>query len=258
MKIHQNKFLGLVFSTDMQTQIYSIQQRKIEKHPIESERKLFEKELHDLLVSNGNKNYLMTAPSLEISKSIKISQDKFDGTIFAGLDVGKKITLLISEHLFYRYHVTERGILCMWVTTEPVMFNGVEQLYMKYTTFRINTENGSVSLPDTDNPLSVDLFKNFIQHLIYLEFSDLEISILQPNGKMGTRKEGKFFNESKSNITIVDSAWNKIIIRVGEFGVRGHFRLQAMGEGRMKRKLIYIKEFTKKGYIRNAKSRNNG
>jgi hypothetical protein len=134
------------------------------------------------------------------------------------------------------------------------MFEGKEETYMRYTTFRINTENGNVSLPNTDKQETLDLFKRFIQYLTFLEFSELETVTLKPNGKIGTKKEGKYLNESKNDVTIVDSTWNKTIVRVGGFGVVGHLRLQPIGQGRNNRKLIYISEYHKKGYVRNAKS----
>jgi len=256
MKIQTNKFLGLMFNSDMQTQIYSIQKKKIDQHPIESERDTFSKELYDLLVTEGNKNYLMTLPSINISKKIKIDESKFDGTIYKGLALNKKITILINDKLFFRYLVSERGILCIWVIKDEIDYQGEKQNYLRYTTFRINTKTGDISLPDSHLEENKLLFKDFLQYLTFLEFSDLETVILKPNHKTGTKKSGKYLNESKLDVTIVDSNWNKTIIRVGEFGVSGHLRLQPIGENRAERKLIYISEYSKKGYIRKSKKEN--
>lgn len=195
----------------------------------------------------------MTKPSVEISEKIKCDLEKFDGTIFRGIKIGKKATILINDSLFFRYLVTDRGILCIWVLTEPTVIDGVEHKYLRYTTFRINTEHGLISLPDRDKEETKTLFKQFIQYLTFLEFSELETVTLKPNGKTGTKKEGKYLNDSKADVTIVDSTWNKTVIRIGEFGVSGHLRLQPTNNGR---KLIYIKEYVKKGYVRNAKKDN--
>ena len=250
MKIQPHKFLGLLFNADMQTQIYAIQKKKIDIHPIPEERDRYSKELYDLLVSEGNRDYIMTKPSIEISEKIKCDLDKLDGTIYRGLTAGKKITILINDRLFFRYLVTDKSILCIWVLTEPIMYEGREENYMRYTTFRINTENGSISLPDSEKEETRTLFKKFIQYLTFLEFSELETVTLKPQGKTGTKKEGKYFNDSRVNVTIVDSTWNKTIVRIGEFGVSGHLRLQNTKIGK---KLIYIKEYTKKGYKKNPK-----
>jgi len=253
MKIQPHKYLGLNFDADMQIQIYNMQKKTIDEKAVGDDKEKFAKEVYDLLVTEGNKNYLMSKPSLEISKKIKVGEEKFDGRMFKGLPVGRKITILINENLFYRYYITPTSILCLWVTTEPIVHEGEQRMYMKYTTFRINTEEGHLSYP-VENPFAVELFTNFIQHLIFLEFSELETITLKPNMKIGTKKEGRYLNESKSDVVIVDSTWNRIIIKVGEFGVQGHLRWQPYGGvGSTKRKLIYIKEYTKEGYTRNAK-----
>lgn len=190
----------------------------------------------------------MSNPSIEISKKIKVGEEKFDGKMFAGLTIGRKITILVNENLFYRYLITPTSILCIWVTTELIIHEDQERIYMKYTTFRINTENGYLSYPETD-PFSVELFKNFIQYLVFLEFSELETVTLKPTNKIGTKKQGQYLNDSKLDVVIVDSTWNRIIIKVGEFGVSGHLRLRTIPNI----KLTYINPYVKEGYTRNAK-----
>lgn len=255
MRLREKNQLGLFFNVDMQTKIFSIQKKKIDAHTVESERILFEKEVHQLLIDYGNKNYLMSNSSKQISDKIKIDPDKIQTSLFKGLRVGKKITILINENLFYRYLVTENSILCMWVLTEPfIVEDGQKQTYMKYCTFRINFEKEIFYYPENEgNPFEDKLFLDFIRYLIFLEFSELEVVTLKPNQKKGTKKEGKYINESKSDITIVDSTWNKLLIRAGEFSVRGHLRLQPVGVGRLGRRLIFVDEFQKSGYVRNPK-----
>lgn len=251
MKIQPHKFLGLNFDTNMQTSIFSIQKKTIDANSTGAENERASSEVHQLLIPQHNKNYLMSAPSVAISQKISVGEEKFDGRMFGGLPTGKKITILINDKLFYRYLITPNAILCVWVTTEPIMHEGVERLYMKYTTFKIHTDSGHLSYP-VEKPFEVELFRNFIQYLIFLEFSELETVVLKPNVKFGNRKDGRYFNESREDIVVVDSTWNKIMIKTGEFGVSGHLRFQPSGEGRSQRKLIYIKEYTKSGYTRNA------
>lgn len=240
----------------MQTQIYSIQKKQIDVHPVDTERDRFSKELYDLLVSHGNVNYLMTKPSLDISEKIKIADNKFNGTIYKGLYSNKKRTILIDDKLFFRYLVTDTSILCIWVIAEPVIHQGREQNYLRYTTFRINTQTGDISLPNSDKEETKMLFKKFLQILTFLEFSELETITLKPRTKYGTKKQGKYMNESGEDVTLVDSTWNKIIVSVGDFGVSGHLRLQPCGADRSERKLIYISEYIKKGYVRKPKKEN--
>jgi len=67
----------------------------------------------------------------------------------------------------------------------------------------------------------------------------------------------KFINTSKNDIEIIDSTYFTKLIRVGEFGVKGHFRVQRHGVGSSDTKIIFIEEYKKNGYIRDAKIKNN-
>jgi hypothetical protein len=57
-------------------------------------------------------------------------------------------------------------------------------------------------------------------------------------------------NTSSKDITIVKANWNTISIRTDGFSVKAHFRLQPCGEGRTDRKLVFIDQFNKNGYVR--------
>jgi len=93
--------------------------------------------------------------------------------------------------------------------------------------------------------LTILLAINFIKHC------EIEVKILKPKEKY--RSEGKkYFNESKSDVHILDCKWFTELIRDTPFKVRGHFRWQFHGEGRKGRKLIWIDEFQKEGYHRKA------
>lgn len=63
----------------------------------------------------------------------------------------------------------------------------------------------------------------------------------------------KFINYSKNDIEIIDSTYFTKIIRTGEFGVSGHFRVQRHGIGNSETKIVFIEEYKKSGYTRNAK-----
>jgi hypothetical protein len=253
MKIKAHNFLGLTFTEEMQRKIYEMQKKTIDSNSDGEQRDIYSNEVFSLLQNDNNRNYLMSKPSMDIAKKIRVSEEKFDGKIFAGLPTGRKITILINERLFYRYFIQDTSILCLWVTTEPIIIGGIEQVYLRYTTFRINTVNGYLSYP-IEEPFKVELFERFVQYLIFLEFSELQTVTLKPNAKTHTtKKEGKYVNDSRETVVVVDSTWNKVVIVRGEFGVQGHLRLQAFGTNRQLRKLIYIDSFTKHGYVRNAK-----
>lgn len=87
--------------------------------------------------------------------------------------------------------------------------------------------------------------------LYFIHNCEIDTKVMQPNEKY--RNQGnKYFNESKSNITILDCRWFTELIRSIPFQVRGHLRWQVHGEKRTKRKLIWIEEYKKSGYKRSA------
>lgn len=90
-----------------------------------------------------------------------------------------------------------------------------------------------------------------IKILTYLYYGDITSKFIPRKAKVKINNFKYLLNNSKYNITYVDSLWKQRISTEG-FKVSGHFRLQPFGEGRKKRKLIWIESFTKEGYSRLA------
>ena len=59
--------------------------------------------------------------------------------------------------------------------------------------------------------------------------------------------------KTSQKIEYYDCSWYTTIVRNEGFSVRGHFRLQPCGAGKRDKKLIYIHEFQKHGYVRRAR-----
>ena len=55
------------------------------------------------------------------------------------------------------------------------------------------------------------------------------------------------------DIEIIDITYFTRLIRTGEFGVSGHFRVQYFGTGNNEAKIIFIDSYKKNGYSRGAK-----
>lgn len=120
--------------------------------------------------------------------------------------------------------------------------------YISYDSFKILPLKNIVIYPQNqDDYINDKHFAEFLKLLIFIEYSDVEEINMNPNQTYGTRKQGKFLNETDKNFIIVDSAWNKIIINTGKFGVSGHPRYLLRDGGI---KVVYIKEYTKNGYTR--------
>jgi hypothetical protein len=106
--------------------------------------------------------------------------------------------------------------------------------------------------PDERNEDFDNDMMEFVRLLIFTELTDVETVHLGPNQSSGTKKQGKYLNNSNKNIRVIDSSWNKILIKGQTFSVSGHIRLQPYGPGMKYRKPIFIDEYDKDGYTRNA------
>lgn len=114
-------------------------------------------------------------------------------------------------------------------------------------------KDGKLHFPEDER--NEDFFNEmmeFIRLLIFTELVDVETVELTPNQSTGTRKQGKWLNNSNGNVKIVDSSWNKILIKGEKFSVTGHLRMQPCGPGLKYRIPKWIDEFEKEGYTRNA------
>jgi hypothetical protein len=95
-------------------------------------------------------------------------------------------------------------------------------------------------------------YTNSILVALYFIYNcEIEQKIVEPNKKV-INNGAKYFNESKSNVAILDCRWFTELINNNPFGVDGHLRWQPHGENRAKRKLIWIESFEKTGYHRKA------
>lgn len=247
MKIELQKFLGFHFNENMKKVVYDTQYKNgVSFYKDEEFIKNSLVKLEKFLNDDNNKFYLVTKSADNIIDNIK-TEKGFDMTFLHGLEQNKKITFLIDEKTMYRYFIFQDEIFAIWIGIKPGNLN------LSYTTFKINTKDGFVTFPDNQlEPLSDERFKFFIRLLIFTEFSKTELKVLNPKQKTGTRKSGKFLNNTNKSITIVDSTWN-IIIKTGAFGVSGHIRLQRVGKDRASVKLVYIDSYSKSGYTRLAK-----
>lgn len=96
--------------------------------------------------------------------------------------------------------------------------------------------------------------------LLFYNYTESETHIVHgmETGKPRRLKlnDEKFLNETKNNIEIIDITYFTRLIRTGEFGVSGHFRVQYFGTGNSDAKIIFIDSYKKNGYTRGAKIEN--
>lgn len=86
-------------------------------------------------------------------------------------------------------------------------------------------------------------------YINFLKYCEIETKIVEANSKI-KGVNCKYVNDSASDIKILDSTWFTTLVNSEAFNVRGHFRLQPCGKGMKDRKLVWIKDFEKRGYTR--------
>jgi len=246
MKVNKHNQLGLNFTNEIRDNIFDVHSKTYFIGHEESFIKPYKDQFKDILSDDSNKNLLFTKTSIEVANKIKI--DKFKPSILK-IKQEKKLTFLIDENHFYRVMLKQNEIFAILVKINKT--DDIRKDYLSYDSFKIMPLTDIVVYPQNqDDYLNDKYFSEFLKLLIFTEYSDLQEVTMMPNQTFGTRKQGKYVNETDKKFIIVDSAWNKTIIRTGKFGVSGHPRWQAVKDGS---KLIYISEYIKDGYTRNAK-----
>jgi hypothetical protein len=125
---------------------------------------------------------------------------------------------------------------------------------------KINTKTGIIHEPPEDQAppdrktleeQGEELREERLPEILYIFLSEIDVTILPVNGNNGlSRKDGKVTNDIDQEVKVVTDKWNSVVVRVGDYGVSGHFRLQPYGPGSMLRRLVYIAPFVKHGYTR--------
>jgi hypothetical protein len=245
MKIKSEYQLGIMFKS-----LPNFKKAIMEKHmnpeqfAIKTPEFIVERQaiINSLIDDTKFKDYLITETAKEIANKIKVGT----GFNYKLLNTIKEqsSTYLLGKNRFVRFEVKGDNIYVLHVD-----YNW-DTSWLNYEMFRINTKDGLIyGVSDTCRDIAEELTK----YLIFVNLSDVELKILPPNRKVGTRQTG-YKNETIFNITVVDSNWNKFIIRTESFTVTGHLRLQAYGKNYSLRKLVWIVPYEKHGYIRLPKN----
>lgn len=148
-----------------------------------------------------------------------------------------------QEIAFYMFD--KQGIpLCMFIDSA------------KYKIYQNGWVSSCFSVENNPTEIQSWIYQNIFKLNIFNMFknyAEVETKIIPPNSKV---KEGndKYVNDTKIQLTYLDSKWFTNIIKSDEFNVRGHFRLQPIKkDGKWTKNLIWISEFSKTGYTSNAK-----
>ncbi len=189
------------------------------------------------------KVYVIRKTVQEICSKINIKEEKkFD--YLQKVKQGNTM-LVLDENRFIKYFRNGNHIVAAYFEKSPIS--------NLYAMFNFDLDEGYEN-SDLDD-MSARGKKLFMQLIMFLEFAPFETVLLKPSQKNGTRNAGKVINDTPQNLIIVDSAWNKVIVRTegftvsGESGI-GFLALRACGAGRFDRKFVWIEPYEKKGYVR--------
>lgn len=191
------------------------------------------------MIDNQNpKLYLICNGVEECSKMIRVG-DSFSSRALRNIPFGKH-TYLLGKNEMFRF-------LCNKGAIKGVYWDRENKIGFE---FGFDLEEDGFYF----DPKYAKQFIRLTKIITFVELGDIEVVTLESgrnNGK--TKANGKITNGAKYTVFVVDSSWNKLIIRTEGFAVMGHFRLQPCGPGLIDRKLIWIDAFEKHGYTRRPK-----
>jgi hypothetical protein len=127
---------------------------------------------------------------------------------------------------------------------------------LKWAMFYVDRITG-VKCDHFDNAKVAGMEEFIYSLLCFIHLTENDEIEVKGKHKVGTKKQGKFVNVFPFTVTIINSRWNTTVHRTDGFGVRGHFAIRRIGEGRTGAKLVFIEPYEKQGYTRKARSINN-
>lgn len=215
--------------------------------------------LFHLLSSEEQKTFYITDTVIKHLDALKIKKintegigEHYDWTYFKGLK-NQKTTFIFPDNSLLRFSVdgdTLHFCNLFFNFNKGDKNNG----QLNWTMFYVNRMTGEQCEHFNHNDVKeIELFVYRLLSFFYL--SENEHIIIEPGGKNGNRKQGKFINSfANIPVTIVNSKWNITSIRTEGFDVDGHFAMRWTGAGRNVPRLVLIEPFKKHGYVRRAKN----
>jgi hypothetical protein len=175
--------------------------------------------------------------------------------------------LLVPDNLSYFYYIDNNKelekvscIVFLFSNDTFLSFLELSYYYDSIKSENIMYINKAHSFDTIENDESYNVtytIQIVISYILFKEYAEVELKYLDGKStKRSNLNNEKIVNEIKFPIEYIDSTWFTTIVHSESFKVSGHFRLQPYGEKLAKRKLIYIEEYEKNGFIRKAKIEN--
>lgn len=102
------------------------------------------------------------------------------------------------------------------------------------------------------NVTPISVIADILTMVLFFKYCEVETKVVKGN-KKDNHIGVKYVNETTTDVEILDSTWFTTLVKSDGFHVRGHFRFQPCGQGMSDRKLIWISDYDKEGYTRQAK-----
>lgn len=162
-----------------------------------------------------------------------------------------------NKTYLYEFKRNDTGVNFNLFLFQGITFYAYETGYVTYEnevriiqglSFDMENHEGQMYL----GPNTGLLFQEMSTFVLFKKYAQIETKLAAPK-KTTTTLNCAYENQTKFWVNIIDSTWFTTLVKSDAFKVSGHFRLQPIGEGRKERKLIWIKDFEKQGYTREAK-----
>jgi hypothetical protein len=211
------------------------------------------KDVFSQITSDQTPIYIITKPFLDVITRDDISKRMYslrkDLPTTSGVAVLNNITLVyhvenhneINATLFVFHGNVFKGFLQIEYAKEDEADGHFDIAIDKEYTFVMGNNYEEL----------IGIMDMIIGFLMFKEYADVEEKLI-------IKKSGEkifnchYTNNTNRNIRIMDCTWFTTLIKSEGFNVRGHFRLQPCGEGMKDKKLIWINDFKKSGYTREA------
>lgn len=189
-------------------------------------------ELDDLLDYKSKSKYLFSKPVVETLDSIKI-KDEFDCNILRERKTVNGI-IFLNEFEFYIFNTKYENLRVIFfnINIQKDFFD------VKLFTFKIKENKKVVSVD-----ISSEVWKRFLQSIIYLDFLPTEVKYILPNSNIGKTRKDKVVNKTDSSFILVTKAWNQEYKSLPntKFFSREHWAIRWSGVGRVIPKMTFIK-----------------
>ena len=147
----------------------------------------------------------------------------------------------ILDYLLYWFHPIGHMLGCAaTVVYHPKNFSWISKSYLDH--FAIENQEEEV-MSIVIRLLNVVLFK---------KYAEVETKEIPANSRPLINDE-RYINDTRLNVTYLDSKWFTNLVKSESFNVRGHFKMQACGENLCSHKLIYVDTYVKSGYTAPAR-----